>query len=335
MVWFSTLLLATGHGLQLLALTTMPGGGWIYVAHAVYAAGIGFVVPSLISFIGFSVPLQIKGTAVSLYMFILFFGGGVGSFFTFYIGVVPMITAQVCVFILIALWLGIGLAKLRKATLPLAVLTFFVASLFGANTAFTAQNTITKEKALQYYKELSPNEEQDYNSLLVASGKKVSGKVRTENIILYRWQHVPELALGYCNVSIQVTDKGELSGFARYIPLAAKEPLPSKEVAEKTARDFLQKYAPDLLPVMDIQWIKPHRDETYIDGSTTYHINGMKMKCRSTADGTYFWVIVGSDTSVIVFERDIEWDFIRAGRQTEKWLHDEWLKKNNIKFVKG
>ena len=61
----------------------------------------------------------------------------------------------------------------------------------------------------------------------------------------------------------------------------------------------------------------------------------MKVKCRNSADGTYFWVIVGSDNSVIVFERDIEWDFIRAGRQTEKWLHDDWLRKENISFTKN
>ncbi len=37
------------------------------------------------------------------------------------------------------------------------------------------------------------------------------------------------------------------------------------------------------------------------------------------------WVIVGKDNEVITFERDIVWDFVRSGRQTEQWLHDSWL----------
>lgn len=52
----------------------------------------------------------------------------------------------------------------------------------------------------------------------------------------------------------------------------------------------------------------------------------MKVKRRNLTTGLYFWVIVAPDKSVMIFERDIIWDFLRAGRQTEKWLHDSWLK---------
>ncbi|WP_446470479.1 hypothetical protein [Xenorhabdus stockiae] len=45
-------------------------------------------------------------------------------------------------------------------------------------------------------------------------------------------------------------------------------------------------------------------------------------------DRLYFWIFVASDKSVMAFERDIKWDFIKASRQTERWLHDKWL--NNV-----
>lgn len=332
MVWASSVLLAVGHALQLVSLV-VPGQ-WIYGGHILYAVGIGFAVPSLISFVSLSVPLQLKGTAVSVYMFLLFLGGSLGSFLLSKLGVFPMITVQVCIFFFLSLWLGFHLIKRSKPTAQVAALAVFSVPLAGTNIAFAAQPTDITNKALKYYKELSAGEQKHYAALFVTSGKKVSGNVKSQDITLFRWQHEPELALGHDHVSVQVNNNGELSGLARMIPSAAAEPLPSEEVTEKTARAFLHQYAPDLLPVMNVQWIKPHRDETYTDGKTTYHINGMKMKCRSTGDGTYFWVIVGSDNSVIVFERDIEWDFVRAGRQTEKWLHDDWLVKNNISFSK-
>ena len=190
-------------------------------------------------------------------------------------------------------------------------------------------------QAASYFQALSPEERKLYTFPLSATGRKVSGSVKVQNVTLFRWQRSPELALGHDHVSFLLNTQGELAGFARMIPGAAANPLPDEKTAEQIARGFLQAYAPDLLPMMNVQWIKAHTDEQYTDGQNQFRINGMKVKCRNKADGTYFWVIVGSDNSVIVFERDIEWDFIRAGRQTEKWLHDDWLKKHKISFAKN
>jgi len=53
------------------------------------------------------------------------------------------------------------------------------------------------------------------------------------------------------------------------------------------------------------------------------------VKMRNKQDGLWFWVIVGGDGQVIVFERDIYWISFSGRRRTEKWLHDSYLAKHN------
>ncbi|WP_205824903.1 hypothetical protein [Methylobacterium terricola] len=110
-------------------------------------------------------------------------------------------------------------------------------------------------------------------------------------------------------------------------------PLPSKKEAEEIALRFLRKHAPDLLPVLTIRWIDRHDEplRAVRDGRTEdLALTGMKVKMRNTADGRWFWAIVGADREVIVFERDIVWINIPGRRQTEKWLHDGWLVEKGL-----
>lgn len=122
---------------------------------------------------------------------------------------------------------------------------------------------------------------------------------------------------------------GRLKGFAHLALERAGESLPSRERSEEIAREFLRLSAPDLLPRMKISWIDPHDESIQIrhDGRVdTVTLTGMKVKARNLADGRWFWVIVGSDEKPMVFERDIVWINFPGHRQTEKWLHDSWLK---------
>ncbi|NPD16660.1 hypothetical protein HOY34_15815 [Xinfangfangia sp. D13-10-4-6] len=107
--------------------------------------------------------------------------------------------------------------------------------------------------------------------------------------------------------------------------------LPSREEAQAIAMDFLQKQAPDLLPGMKLNWVDPHDEPLRVtrNGKTeNVTLTGMKVKMRNTADGRWFWVIVGADRKVMVFERDIHWISFPGHRGTEKWLHDSWLVEN-------
>lgn len=130
--------------------------------------------------------------------------------------------------------------------------------------------------------------------------------------------------------STVVADDGTLKGFAHISLDLAGGALPGRERAEEIARAFLQQTAPDLLPGMEISWIEPHDELVRVRRAgrvETVTLTGMKVKARNTADGRWFWVIVGADQRPMVFERDIVWVTFPGHRKTEKWLHDAWFKE--------
>lgn len=148
------------------------------------------------------------------------------------------------------------------------------------------------------------------------------------NVTLYRYQPEGKFVLDQQHVSILQSDKGNLEGFVRLLPqykISGRQI--SKDRAKTIAINFLQRFAPDLLDKFKVNWIDEHTEEIYVNNEKII-ISGMKVKCRNEKDGLYFWVVIAPDESVMIFERDVEWDFLRAGRKTEKWLHDSWLVKN-------
>ena len=100
--------------------------------------------------------------------------------------------------------------------------------------------------------------------------------------------------------------------------------LPSQDEARSIALRFLSGHASDLLQNLQISFIAPH-DEPVQAESRPVTLTGMKVKMRNTADGRWFWVIVGLDREVMVFERDIVWANHQGRGTTELWLHDSWL----------
>ena len=136
--------------------------------------------------------------------------------------------------------------------------------------------------------------------------------------------------LGGEHFSSVVSESGRLKGFANISLDLVDRPLSSAERSEEVARAFLQEHAPDLLPKMEIHWIDTHDEPVRIELNgrvETATLTGMKLKARNLDDRLWFWVIVGPDEQVMVFERDITWITFPGYRQTEKWLHDSWLKE--------
>lgn len=153
-----------------------------------------------------------------------------------------------------------------------------------------------------------------------------NGLMDGEKVITHRYQKSSPIHYFGEHISFVFSSDNKLKGLTRMskeFELVNNE-LPTKDKAKEVALDFISSYAGDLLKNMEIKWIKPH-DETVKIGDISHIVSGMKVKCRNLDDGKYFWVIVGKDNNVIVFERDIIWNFIKGGRQTEKWLHDGWL----------
>ncbi|MGL4439024.1 MAG: hypothetical protein ACRCUE_07110 [Bosea sp. (in: a-proteobacteria)] len=157
------------------------------------------------------------------------------------------------------------------------------------------------------------------------------GAMDGEAVTLVR--HMPtrsdSLGLGGPHVSVVTNVQGVTKGFTRMDPALAGRQLPSASAARRTAITILERSAPDLLLRHEINWVKQHDERITVSGREIT-ISGMKVKCRNLADGKYFWVIVGSDSELVTFERDIIWNFAAGYRKTQKWLHDTWLKDTKI-----
>lgn len=181
------------------------------------------------------------------------------------------------------------------------------------------------QQAAEKFKQALAKSEGDYQLVL-----EQEGSMDTQPIYLFRYQPRTSLSinLGGSHLSIVVDQNNRLKGLARINESLLNSPLLSEADAEAASNVFLTEYAPDLLNGANLQWIKPHDETVRNSQGKKFKLTGMKAKYRNSNGGLYFWVIVGSDGNVIIFERDIEWDFAHAGRRTEKWLHDDWLKKH-------
>ncbi|MBP6861213.1 MAG: hypothetical protein KBC57_02500 [Neisseriaceae bacterium] len=153
-----------------------------------------------------------------------------------------------------------------------------------------------------------------------------AGAMDGEAVQVYRYQPDPsEVRLEGAHFSLVLNESGRLKGFTRINPNLIAPVALDKADAQAIAEGFLAEYAPDLLPNMNVQWVDLHDEPVRTVAGTTATLTGMKMKARDRQTGLYFWVIVAADRSVMIFERDINWNFTVGGRQTEKWLHDSWL----------
>lgn len=131
------------------------------------------------------------------------------------------------------------------------------------------------------------------------------------------------VGLGGEHVSFVVeTEMIRLMGVTRMEARFADGDFPERGTARDIADEFIAQAAPDLHGTLDVLWIEPHDETITADGHEVV-ISGMKVKCRDPT-GTYAWVIVGPESEVITFERDIIWNSDMSKRQTEQWLHDDW-----------
>ena len=160
----------------------------------------------------------------------------------------------------------------------------------------------------------------------------VRRQVMVDGIPAILTRHVPVdsdgIGLGGEHVSLLQGDENKLKGFVRLQRALTNGELPTEQAARQTALRFLEQAAPDLLDGMEVHWIARHDEKIAVSQGAKRSdaaIPGMKVKMRNTADGRWFWVIVGTDGGPIAFERDIVWITMPGHRQTEKWLHDSWL----------
>jgi len=167
----------------------------------------------------------------------------------------------------------------------------------------------------------------------VVQNRKVTVDGEQVELIRYEREDGRSDGIGGEHFSLVLDELGKIKGFTRMDAALAIGELPSRDDARVIAIDFLKQFTPDLLATMKLSWVEPHDEPIQVtrNGKTEkITLTGMKVKMRNTSDGLWFWVIVGSDRKVMVFERDIVWITFPGHRKTEKWLHDSWVIENGL-----
>lgn len=111
---------------------------------------------------------------------------------------------------------------------------------------------------------------------------------------------------------------------------------PSEEFSSAVAREFVERYAPDICQTLEVKWVQcleaesknpPHDTPLHYMNTKTGEKNlvlGTRVKMLDNKTGLYAWVVVTTSGTVINFERDIRWSTLRGRRVTEVWLHDAY-----------
>lgn len=152
-------------------------------------------------------------------------------------------------------------------------------------------------------------------------------KVKADNVkaYLFRFEKSDNKVISGEHYSFVISEKDkQILGFSNMDKKYSNVKMLSKSETEKIAKDFLLKLDNSLANELKNLWIERHDEEIMINGKTTV-ITGMKYKCYRASQNDYAWVIIGSDGSIITFERNIKWNNNEHKRITEKWLHDSWL----------
>lgn len=147
-----------------------------------------------------------------------------------------------------------------------------------------------------------------------------------EEVTVTRYQPTEEIRLGGPHVSVVSGEDDRLVGCTALDPDANNDPrdLPDVEQARQAAYSWLGRTDEDYLQGLTEQWVDRH-DETIVDEDGNEHvIPGVKVKTRHE-DGRYAWVVIGADSRVVTFERDVAWDTAAQRRATQMWLHDVWI----------
>jgi hypothetical protein len=153
---------------------------------------------------------------------------------------------------------------------------------------------------------------------------------------------------------------GRLMGLVRILAQLDNADFVTHQQALTTAVQFLRIQAPDLLSEdinmpqltalpkgsriefskedggaklgkLQLHWIDDHTETGAVNGRK-FITHGMKMKLFNPEQELYTWVIIDKNAQIQVFERNISWNFAKYQRDTQMWLHDQWLVAQEIRI---
>ena len=75
---------------------------------------------------------------------------------------------------------------------------------------------------------------------------------------------------------------------------------------------------------VELFWVGKH-DEAITKNGKKIIIRGMKVKLYHPKTNSWTWVIVNRKGNIIAFEHHVFWNFEKGARETQMWLHDQWI----------
>lgn len=165
-----------------------------------------------------------------------------------------------------------------------------------------------------------------------------SQKQHINDTPVYIFRYEPEstktVNLHNTHATIILDENTKLKGFSYLHESMVRNQSFDEKEAKSIADRFLNKYAADLKDPK-FQWTNIHKEKIIGADGTEKTIHAVWVKYRDPKSGQYLWVMIAPDGSIMEFDRDIVWSFLRGGRVNELWLRDEWfgkwLRKNKEK----
>jgi len=153
-------------------------------------------------------------------------------------------------------------------------------------------------------------------------------KIRDTAAHIYRFESggkMGSITYNAPHITVVVDEKGILKGFSHLGAKMKGENNLAEQRCKQLALSFFSRYASDLTDV-NYQWVD---DQTFpiVINRTKSNLRAKWVKYRDRKTGYYLWVILAPDGSIMEFDRDIYWNFLRGGRVNELWLRDDWFEK--------
>ncbi|MBP6862274.1 MAG: hypothetical protein KBC57_07945 [Neisseriaceae bacterium] len=166
-----------------------------------------------------------------------------------------------------------------------------------------------------------------------ASRTAVTLDKRPAELIRYERRDRRNAGQGGEHFSMIINPQGQLQGFMRKTLTQTRGTLPTQAEARDLAIAFVTQYAPDLLSNYVFDATTMETEPLTIMGAngnnTRAAIQYVRVKMRHRDTKLWFFVFIDVNRQVMLFERDLAWDYMRFRRATEKWLFDDWRTRND------
>ncbi|MCD2257171.1 hypothetical protein FHQ08_10620 [Lactobacillus sp. CC-MHH1034] len=144
-----------------------------------------------------------------------------------------------------------------------------------------------------------------------------------KTVTVLRYQNNPNIVMNNAHLTVILAETGQLLSYNDFSGIPDGNLVRSKtarQVAEKTFQRVDPNYAAGLA-FMRID----HYERHFFDADDSLQMIPISWVKFAHQNGSYNWVSVGGNGTVVEYEIDSRWDYFAARRATEEWNYDDWV----------